>query len=138
MLSSFSYFYFYSLAHKTASNRRLRRRPGTKAPVLSAGEEIALGCLAGIVAKALVSPLSNVTVRQQTGRSQKGKQPAKPREGGDDDDDSDDDAAFATGSILRVAQEIYEEKGWSGFWSGFKSSIVLVRACLPRLLRHGS
>lgn len=45
-----------------------------------------------------------------------------------EEDSSDDEGhSFSRGpSSLEIARDIYREKGWTGFWSGYKNSIVLV------------
>ena len=91
--------------------------------------------LAGVVAKGFVSPLSNVTVRQQTATAKKrdvdgGKEGEEGRvemKGDADSSDSDDDAGYDHApTIIDVGRDIVDEKGWTGLWSGFKSSIILV------------
>ncbi|KAI5475360.1 hypothetical protein MNV49_001591 [Pseudohyphozyma bogoriensis] len=140
-LSNFIYFYAYSLLRTLLINRKLRRHPPPPAskekgsiapPVLSAIEEILIGCLSGVISKGTVAPLSNITVRAQTASTAKAKQEegeekviAKPDVEGEESDDDDDAGYGKAPSSISIAKDIYEEKGWTGFWSGFKSSIIL-------------
>jgi len=103
-------------------------------------EEMAVGMVSGVVAKAIVSPLSNIAVRQQTAsapskqRSDKAAPPPDQPTAAEavSSDDESDDGLYSTPTALEVAQEIMDEKGWTGFWSGFKSSIALVSCALQR------
>jgi hypothetical protein len=114
-------------------------------PLLGAVEELAIGCLAGVVAKGLVSPLSMIVVRMQTSKAKKeavegGKagdealvdeggveKPNRGRKEPDSDEESEDGDYQASPSALKIAREIYDEQGIGGFWSGFQSTIILVR-----------
>lgn len=143
-LSNFLYFAVYSreLSHwlldlppltlvaavlrNTLIARRLKLSPPPTAstakgkpvaiPVLSALEEIVIGMLSGVAAKAVVSPLSNITVRQQTATSARekvvgGKNAETSGGGGDDSsDDDDDEGGYADPSALSIARDIYDEK----------------------------
>lgn len=130
-LSNFIYFYTYSFLIARLTTRKLRRAPPAAkgAPVLSALEELAIGCLAGVLSKAVVTPLSNVTVRQQTSTAAKVKSDAEgEKERGDVDDSDDEDGTYGTApSMSEIIHDILQEKGWTGLWSGFKSAIILVR-----------
>ncbi|KAK4704178.1 hypothetical protein P7C70_g2034, partial [Phenoliferia sp. Uapishka_3] len=141
-ISNFLYFYVYSFLRNTLIARRLKLNPPpsfnnsktkpSAIPVLSAVEEIVIGMLSGVVAKAITSPLSNITVRQQTSTAKKivpsseksGSNAASKTRDEESSDEEEDDYAAAPG-VLDIVRDIYEEKGWTGFWSGFSSSIVL-------------
>ncbi|GAA5850063.1 hypothetical protein JCM8547_001000 [Rhodosporidiobolus lusitaniae] len=162
LISQFVYFFFFSALRERFVQRQLRGGQGEKValsssssssssssrpppPVLSAIEELAIGCLAGIVAKGLVSPLSMITVRAQTSSEQKGdavggkKGDLKPVDekavdvkagngglkAGESDDESEDGTYKEAPSAVRIAREIYEEQGIGGFWSGFQSTVFL-------------
>ena len=73
-----------------------------------------MGCLAGVVAKGVVSPLSNITVRMQTAKVEGAEE---KKEAGDSSDDEDSTYGTAP-TTLDIARDIYAEKGWTGFWSG--------------------
>lgn len=113
-------------------------------PILGALEELAIGCLAGVVAKGIVSPLSMVTVRMQTSKKKKeeveggqkgdktlvdegGVESRKAARDADSDSESEDGSYGGSPSALKIAKEIYDEQGLAGFWSGFSSTIILVR-----------
>lgn len=119
-LSNFLYFFSYSFLHKFLLERKARRNPSAKPLLLSAVEELLVGCLAGVVAKGVVSPLSNITVRMQTATAAKAKiEGAAEKEEVPGDSSDDDDSPYGSSpTTLDIAKEIYEEKGWTGFWSG--------------------
>ncbi|GAA5980271.1 hypothetical protein JCM11641_005525 [Rhodosporidiobolus odoratus] len=163
LVSQFVYFFLYSALRDRLQARKLRRGVGVKVaaspvnaggkgkppapPLLSALEELAVGCLVGVVAKGVVSPLSMITVRAQTssepkqdavGGTKGDKAPvdagALSRHEADKDDisshdssdtDSDEGGYAAAPSALRIGREIYAEQGLRGFWSGFQSTILL-------------
>lgn len=141
LLSQFLYFFVYSALRDRFQARKASRAPptavgqgkakGAKPPVLSAVEELAIGCLAGVVAKGAVSPLSMITVRAQTS-SEPRQEVVGGKEGDkrtvEDSDSDDDEGGYGRApSALALAKEIYEEQGIAGFWSGFQSTIILVR-----------
>ncbi|KPV78430.1 uncharacterized protein RHOBADRAFT_40977 [Rhodotorula graminis WP1] len=137
LLSQFLYFLFYSALRDRFQARKALKTsstPGSKGksakpPVLSAVEELAIGCLAGVVAKGAVSPLSMITVRAQTS-SERRQDVVGGKEGDkrpvEDSDSDDDEGGFGKApSALALAKEIYNESGIAGFWSGFSSTVIL-------------
>ncbi|TKA54691.1 hypothetical protein B0A53_03098 [Rhodotorula sp. CCFEE 5036] len=173
LLSQFLYFLCYTALRTRLVKRKQRLQPQAPASqsakkaaaiLLSPLEELGIGCLAGVVAKGIVSPLSMITVRAQTSRQPKqdvvgGKpgdkspvDPAARTEKRSDDSDSDesDDGYSSAPSTLDLAREIYDEQGLAGFWSGFSSTVILTinpaitfyvfaalkRALIPAKHRH--
>lgn len=132
-ISQFVFFYAYSLLHngflRHKTRRAARATEGDKAsPVLSTLEGLLVGCLAGLVAKGVAAPLSNVTVRQQTSSTAKAKAEGAQKKvgaGEEDSDEEDGDYSSAPG-IMEIVRDILKEQGWTGLWSGYKSAIVLV------------
>ncbi|GAA5870324.1 hypothetical protein JCM16303_001964 [Sporobolomyces ruberrimus] len=145
-ISQFLYFFVFSFLRARLLARKLRSAPnGTKlakigegkgkkaaaAPLLTAVEELLVGCVAGIVAKGFVSPLSMIAVRQQTSSEPRqemvgGKQGDKrPVEGGEHSSSDEEDEYGSPPTAIKIAKEIYESQGLKGFWSGFQSTIVL-------------
>lgn len=114
MIANFLFF----LAHSTLHKMWATKRQLSDAKTFSALEEIALGSLAGSIAKGLTTPLSQITVRQQSESSSaqkisakvKGKMPQKAVEA---DSDSDDEPP-AENSVTQIVHDIYEERGWLG------------------------
>ncbi|KLO10894.1 mitochondrial carrier [Schizopora paradoxa] len=102
ILSNFFYFYAYSLLRKLVI--REKGLPPTKA-ILRPSEEIGIGFAAGVISRAISTPLSLVTVHLQT-EKQNG--------------DSEEDATFSS-----VVKQIYEDHGLRGFWKGFKTTTLL-------------
>ncbi|KAI9824476.1 MAG: ADP/ATP carrier protein [Phylliscum demangeonii] len=96
--TNFAYFYWYTAARTLyLSSQPHRRRPPSTAV------ELGLGALAGALAQLLTIPVAVVTTRQQT-------QPKGEQKG-----------------LLDTGREILDsEDGWTGFWRGFKASLVLV------------
>ncbi|CEQ38932.1 SPOSA6832_00403 [Sporobolomyces salmonicolor] len=143
-LSQFLYFWCYSFLRDRLQARKLRQGAGTKVaaagggdggkgkrpapPLLSAVEELAVGCLAGVVAKGVVSPLSMITVRAQT--ASEPRQEVAGGKAGDErpveeESDDEDDKYGSAPSAWTIAQDIYKEQGLKGFWSGFQSTVIL-------------
>ncbi|BGP36758.1 hypothetical protein JCM10450v2_000650 [Rhodotorula kratochvilovae] len=141
LLSQFLYFFAYSALRDRFQARKAARAPPIQAkgkgkgksaapPVLSAVEELAIGCVAGIVAKGVCSPLSMITVRAQTSSEPRqdvvGGKEGDKRAVEDASDDDDDKGGYGRApSALAIAKEIYREQGIAGFWSGFQSTIIL-------------
>lgn len=158
LLSQFLYFLCYTALRTRLVKRKQRFQQPQAAAVdtksakkaaailLSPLEELGIGCLAGVVAKGLVSPLSMITVRAQTSRQPRqdvvggkpgDKSPVDPaaaatattaeKQPDDSDSDESDDGYSAAPSTIDLAREIYDEQGLAGFWSGFSSTVILVR-----------
>jgi len=102
ILSNFFYYYAYSLLRKLVI--RQKGLPASKA-ILTPGEEIGIGFAAGVISRAISTPLSLITVRLQAERQ---------------NEDSDEDA-----SVSSVVRQIYEDNGLRGFWKGFKTTTLL-------------
>ncbi|GAA6059079.1 hypothetical protein JCM10212_002050 [Sporobolomyces blumeae] len=147
-LSQFLYFFVYSflrdrlLARKRGGKRsagqamtsRTGNAKSAPPPLLSALEELAVGCIAGIVAKGVVAPVSMVAVRQQTsseprqdvvGGKEGDRRPVEKKAGNTSSSDDDDNYGSGPPSAVQIAKEIYDEQGLKGFWSGFQSTVVL-------------
>lgn len=126
VLNNFLFFYAFAFL-RTRIVARQTLRSTAKAPVvLSAFQEVAIGCAAGLFSKFITTPLSNITVRAQTEKRRsvaKGKKAAKRVDS--DSDDSDDEYSGEVG-LMEIARTIHSERGFTGFFSGFQSSILLV------------
>ena len=61
-----------------------------------------LGTTAGIISRLLVTPISQITVRQQTSSSSH------------DNEDSDVVEPNSQPSVREICSQIYEERGWTG------------------------
>jgi len=120
LISNFIYFYAYSLLRARLLDRKisksLRRgalpsRPPVQSqhdtPVLlSTGDELLTGFLAGVISRLASTPMNIVTIRLQVERHAE-----------------DDDEHHST--ILSVMRSIYREEGIAGFWKGFESTVLL-------------
>lgn len=102
---SFLFFLLYSFLRE----RRLRTL-GDGEGQLRALEELAVGFAAGAVTKLATTPVANVVTRAQTNAMVdfRGGNGGKKKKGS-----------------MAIAQEILDEKGIPGFWSGYSASLIL-------------
>lgn len=118
---------------------KARLQPKNSAPAFTAAEEIAIGVLAGLIARFITTPISQVchpslffdtakleslsmftqvVVRLQTSAT-------------DSESPSQDDMSFPAQSqkrknnIAQIVRDIYRQKGLLGFWSGYQSAMLL-------------
>ncbi|KAI5123790.1 hypothetical protein M0805_009085 [Coniferiporia weirii] len=115
LISNFFYFYAYSFLRSLTIRKKIVQISQTSNVIttVSAFEEIGLGFLAGVASRAISTPLSLITVRlqeEQQALIDAHIQQADPT---------------ASGSIGRVVRHIYAENGLTGFWKGFKTTILL-------------
>ncbi|BGP52940.1 hypothetical protein JCM8202_004021 [Rhodotorula sphaerocarpa] len=141
--SQFIFFIAYAALRNRLQARKTRAQTATPrkgAVLLSPWEELGVGCLAGAIAKGIVSPLSMITVRAQTSHEPKkeavggragDQEPVDPaalkkkKRPDDSDSDESDDGYGTAPSTVSIAKEIYREQGLAGFWSGFQSTLIL-------------
>ncbi|KAH9815214.1 mitochondrial carrier domain-containing protein [Melampsora americana] len=142
MLSSFIYFYVYTLLHKIVAIAKQHHQKhsssrfnlGSMQGVLG---ELFMGALAGMMSKAFTCPLSNITVRLQTSKPTP-RPPPKVMDtpmseyppsmigsGSDSDSDSDDETNDRSRKVLGIIASIRRERGWLGFWSGYLNNCIL-------------
>nr|GAT51516.1 predicted protein [Mycena chlorophos] len=109
LLSNFFYFYFYAFLRYLSTRRRLSLNPNPKAASAphkpGLGEEILLGFVAGVMSRAISTPLNIVTTRLQQEH---------------EEDENEDKEGF-----MGVVNKIYGEHGLQGFWRGFKTAFLL-------------
>ncbi|RUS21413.1 mitochondrial carrier domain-containing protein [Endogone sp. FLAS-F59071] len=103
VLSNFIYFYCYSALRDVQEYRKLR---AGKDPRLGIVQELFLGAEAGLISRFFTTPVGNVTTRQQAGLS-------SGRKGADV-------------TMLGILRNIWNEKGITGFWTGYRASAILV------------
>ncbi|KAJ4487053.1 mitochondrial carrier domain-containing protein [Lentinula edodes] len=101
LISNFFYFYIYSLL------RKLLIRP--------IWQDLALGFMSGVASRAVSMPLSIITLRLQTGR----------HEDSDESGMVNQEPEARENAVIQTVKKIYEEQGFSGFWRGFNTSILL-------------
>ncbi|CAO3617198.1 unnamed protein product [Cunninghamella blakesleeana] len=97
LLSSFIYFYCYT------SLRNIQEKWNKswgKPTQLNIYQELFLGAEAALISRFFTSPVSNITTRLQTSSTKQ--------------------------TFMEVAKDIYNEKGITGFWTGYRASMVLV------------
>lgn len=94
---NFVYFYWYLVVRRWYNRNQCSVGPPNTAV------ELSLGAIAGALAQLFTTPLGVITTRQQTQTKNEKK------------------------GIMETAGEIInEDNGWTGLWSGFKASLVLV------------
>ncbi|CEP14590.1 hypothetical protein [Parasitella parasitica] len=99
VLSSFIYFYCYTALRNV--QERMNSNMGKSSTHLNIAQELFLGAEAALISRVFTTPVSNVTTRLQTaGQNEKG--------------------------FKQTALDILKEKGVTGFWTGYRASIVLV------------
>ena len=100
---SFLFFLSYNFL------RQVKLRSRAQSTRLSAFEELSVGFLAGSFSKFLTTPIANIVTRKQTSAML----------------DKGVDKASKKDSIRHIAQQIHEERGITGFWSGYTASLIL-------------
>ncbi|KDQ56452.1 hypothetical protein JAAARDRAFT_158528 [Jaapia argillacea MUCL 33604] len=127
ILSNFFYFYAYtSLRHILTHRKSLRLSPpsstqsksNSRTLLLSVPEELAIGFVAGVLSRAISTPLSVVTARMQAEAD------------GDDDEEvgllgAEEEERRKDKGVMGVVKRIYGERGLLGFWRGFETTILL-------------
>jgi adenine nucleotide transporter 17 len=151
-LSQFLYFYLFAALMKffnkqvnkaikngnvgTTATSGVALAAGKAAIQISAGKELFIGSIAGIISRGVTTPLSTITVRKQTAAKTKAVQPSNNSTSSvekgisskdDEDDDSEEDEDYAADSSIAIARDIYQEHGLRGFWRGYQSACALVR-----------
>ncbi|RDW65297.1 putative peroxisomal adenine nucleotide transporter 1 [Coleophoma crateriformis] len=101
IVDSFLFFLFYNYIR----TNRIQQN-GSKLPML---EEFTVGAVAGACSKFFTTPISNIVTRKQTASLIASRSDIKK----------------PTPSVLDIAQQIQDEKGIQGFWSGYSASLVL-------------
>lgn len=140
MLSAFFYFYAYDILRNARLNQVARRTKSGRPPsTLGIAEELLIGSLAGVFCKFFTAPLNNIVTRQQTAAL------VNQTAGGESSSDADPKQkgksikaggvahkllektkrTHSGASAIQIAHEIYAERGFLGFWSGFGATILL-------------
>lgn len=104
IVDSFLFFLFYESMRKN----RLQKH-GKSATTLPVLDELAVGALAGAFSKFFTAPISNIVTRKQTAamRAARSSSPASEP------------------TVTELVQQIRDEKGVLGFWSGYSAQLVL-------------
>lgn len=107
MLQAFLYFFAYDFM-RSRRVRQIKRNTGSVPRTLNVAEELSIGSLAGIFCKLFTSPINNIVIRQQTAalNQAKGLPVHEP-------------------TPLECAKQIYDEHGITGFWSGYRATLIL-------------
>lgn len=101
--------FLFFLAYNFLRQSRLRSRKGSSKhlPVL---DELSVGFFAGAFAKLLTTPLANIVTRKQTSSMPSAHSPS---------------ITTRPATVRSIAKDIYSEKGFQGFWSGYSASLIL-------------
>ncbi|KAG5351711.1 hypothetical protein C0989_005154 [Termitomyces sp. Mn162] len=111
VLSSFLYFYVYSFLRSLATKRLVPFRSSSRAGISpihkpSMAEELVLGFIAGVLSRAVSTPLSMISLR------------LRAEETADKDSYEENEARPPRNSVVGAARSIYKEHGLIGFWRG--------------------
>ena len=105
----YAYFFFYSWVRNAYLRRRARMATTGKAFVpISVAVELLLGAIAGALAQIFTIPVAVIATRQQLSEN---VTTTGQKERGD--------------SFLEIGQEIIEEDGVTGLWTGLRPGLVL-------------
>ncbi|KAJ3881894.1 mitochondrial carrier domain-containing protein [Lentinula edodes] len=128
LISNFFYFYIYSFLRKLLIRRIAGSQSSSTSPLkgssstkplpsikLAVWQDLALGFMSGVVSRAASMPLSIITLRLQTGR----------HEDSDESGMVNQEPEARENAVIQTVKKIYEEQGFSGFWRGFNTSILL-------------
>ncbi|KAG5731325.1 Peroxisomal adenine nucleotide transporter 1 [Termitomyces sp. T112] len=118
VLSSFLYFYVYSFLRSLATKRLVPFRSSSRAGISpihkpSMAEELVLGFIAGVLSRAVSTPLSMISLR------------LRAEETADKDSYEENEARPPRNSVVGAARSIYKEHGLIGFWRGFQTTVTL-------------
>lgn len=132
MVSAFFYFFAYDFLR---NNRlKMKRLPNGRLPkTLGIAEELLVGSLAGIFCRFITSPLGNIVTRQQTAALVQKSNRASPEASSEKKyghvitgvAPPVTPTTVETPSAVQIAKDIYKEKGITGFWTGYKATVVL-------------
>lgn len=130
-------------------HQRLKQLPPntTQLPVL---EELSVGILAGAISKFFTTPIANVVTRKQTAVFQAKEHKCNLNHKDEPDRKSRHGKWCAhkhkhklkKPTAISIIQDIYEENGASGFWAGYKPTLLLtlnpaITFLLYELLKKG-
>ncbi|ANB15942.1 Ant1p [Sugiyamaella lignohabitans] len=118
---AFFYFFAYDALRSKRLSQHARKLGGVAPSTLGVGEELAIGSLAGIFAKFFISPLNNIVARQQTSALVK----KELDESNASEKPSNAIKQSHHDSAIEIVKAIYKERGFLGFWSGYKATVLL-------------
>jgi hypothetical protein len=111
---AFFFFLIYSFLRDRRIARHARLNAGKKAG-LPALEELGVGFVAGSLTKLATTPIANIVTRKQAAALISTHSQATDGQS----------TSLQTPSARQIAQDILDEKGPLGFWSGYSASLVL-------------
>lgn len=102
-------FFFFLVYNFLRSRRLAATGDGSAHAVLPAIEELTVGFLAGSFTKLLTTPIANIVTRKQASAMTCAQSDGPSREP----------------TTSQIAQDILDQKGPLGFWSGYSASLIL-------------
>lgn len=116
--------FLFFLAYSFLRQRRIAARSaaGSEAVVIALPvlDELGIGLIAGSCTKLLTTPISNIVTRKQTAALTRAKSTLSPTETAERGS-----SRPRVPSTAEIAHDIMEEKGFTGFWSGYSAALVL-------------
>ena len=127
-IANFLYFYVYSALHKLRARSKIAASGNADRKITFSGpEELVIGCLAGILSRAVTTPLSAIAVRKQTASKPSASDDAdKDSKASVAEDETQSSSSYHPETSMDIARDIYESYGISGFWRGYSSACALV------------
>ena len=128
ILDSFFFFLVYNFLRQRRFARFAKHHGGRTPSLLPAVDELGIGFIAGSLTKLVTTPISNVVTRKQTStmvpsaqtETEDAKIAEKAGSGG-----APEKTSVRVKSTRQIVQEIQNEKGLLGFWSGYSASLIL-------------
>ena len=129
IMPSFLYFYFYTMFRTIFVRRKMaplasaRVKGKTVPTILSVPEELGIGFVAGVLSRAISTPLSVVTVRLQTTTEGEDEENELNAEKGSPAEAQKKNVPRGVASTVK---RIYDEQGLAGFWGGEHHAVIIV------------
>lgn len=135
VLSNFFYFYFYTFLRSISTHGLVvipllrnvlnsKRLAKPRKPTLL--EDIVIGFIAGVAARAIATPLNVITLRLQAVRAdQEDDESEGPSDTESESSRSSSPAPNEDAGMLDIAQNIVDETGWRGLWKGYGTAALL-------------
>ncbi|EXJ53913.1 hypothetical protein A1O7_09249 [Cladophialophora yegresii CBS 114405] len=114
---AFLFFLIYSFLRDRGIARHARLNAGKKVE-LPALEELGVGFVAGSLTKLATTPIATIVTRKQAAAFMSTSTESQTGEG-------QQTQSRSTPTARQIAQDILDEKGPLGFWSGYSASLVL-------------
>ena len=123
---AFLFFLVYTfLRRRRIAARSVQGSNGSAATrMLSVGDELGIGFLAGSLTKLATMPISNIVTRKQTAAQDTSSFSGKEKEASSTTTPATSSPSKPP-SIRQIGQDILKQKGIQGFWSGYSAALIL-------------